>query len=483
MFRFSINKSSDFYECKDQAVSCLTGKGAKANNKLRMAFKEEQLTVDEFITSAVSGFSFCNLFSYEDKKYWVKSNNYWSLTYPYYQRGKNKGCLKIQFKKDDHFAGSQALFFDIDYTNAKNMFDYISRLDKKPTCGYYSYSNDKMKGGVISSRFRLVYIFDEILDRINFKRLYKNILNMIEKCTGEHFEDDCGSRCAQYMNGGFGGDYYVNNDNIYSINDFNEYAIKEEKEDVVKKEVFAIPQLDYKMLKNMKTLDYKTFMHLYSHKYHYYYRTQYKGDNDYFMTDDNYISLYYNRDKIKDGNHRRRKLFERACLRRLMTEDDNINEILFNLYIDSAKYIDNSDGVITIDVLVRAAQSAYKYSKDMIAKKYEKQIRLSNDKKPKFVVADKFINKKEMVGKIITKIKDEQIGELYDDSKSVKDNLEEINKYIKISKSSLYVFVNKYIKKDNNLVYDYNKSVRWNANNMGISVSKAFRMSKKNIYV
>lgn len=480
--RFRINRSTDYYESKQQAIECLTGKGAKLNNKLRMAFREESLTVDEFINSAVNGYSFCNLFSYEDKKYWIKSNKYWSLTYPYYQRGKNKGALKIQFKKDEHFIGSQALFYDIDYTNAEDMFEYIDKLDYKPTCGYYSYSNMKNKGGVVSSRFRLVYVFDEILNRTNFKRLYRNILNMIELNTGEHFEDDCGSRCAQYMNGGFGGDYYVNEDNIYSVNDFNEYeVIKYVEEEEQKQEVLEMPKLDYQMIKNMKTLDYKTFMHYYSKQYHYYYRTRYDGDEDYYLTDDNYLSLYYNRVAIKDGNHRRRKLYQRACLRRLMTTDDNINEILFNLYIDSSKFIDNSDGVITIDVLVRAAQSAYRYTKDEISKKFEKQIKLSNDKKPKFIVSDKFINKKEMVGKIRTKLKDEQIGELYDFSKSVKENSEEINKYFKVSFSRLYKFVNKNNLRDNKqLNYDYSKSVRWNANNLGISVWKSFQLSKIN---
>ena len=65
--RFRINKSTDYYESKQQAIDCLTGKGAKANNKLRMAFREESLTVDDFINSAVSGYSFCNLFSSVDK--------------------------------------------------------------------------------------------------------------------------------------------------------------------------------------------------------------------------------------------------------------------------------------------------------------------------------------------------------------------------------------------------------------------------------
>lgn len=476
--RFSIGRSTDYYEDKQQAIECLSGKGAKANNKLRMAFREESLTVDEFITSAVNGYSFCNLFHYEDKKYWTNYNHYWSLTYPYYQRGKNKGALKIQFKKDDAFRGSQALFFDIDYTYSKDMFEYIAKLEKKPTCGYYSYSNMKNKGGIVSSRFRLVYVFDEILDRINFKRLYRNILSMIERNTGEHFEDDCGSRTAQYMNGGFGGDYYVNDSNIYSVNDFDCYeVVKDVKEEEPKQEVFEIPKLDFQMLKNMKTMDYKTFMHYYSKQYHYYYRTQYKGDNDYYLTDDNYLSLYYNRVAIKDGNHRRRKLYQRACLRRLMTKDDNINEILFNLYIDSAKFFDNSDGVITIDVLVRAAQSAYRYSKEEIAKKFEDVIKTI--KKPKFVVSDKFINKKEMVGKIRTKLKDEQIGELYDESKSVKENYEEINKYFKVGIVRLYQFVKKNNLRDNKqLKYDYSKSVRWNANHLGISVGKAFKLSK-----
>ena len=86
-------------------------------------------------------------------------------------------------------------------------------------------------------------------------------------------------------------------------------------------------------------------------------------------------------------------------------------------------------------------------------------------------------------GRIVirTKLKDEQIGELYDFSKSVKENYEEINKYFMVSLSRLYKFVKKNKLIDNKkLNYDYSKSVRWNANHLGISVWKSFQLSKVN---
>ena len=79
--------------------------------------------------------------------------------YPVYRKGKNKGGMKLTFKSDIFFKGAQAIFVDIDNTRYRTIPEYINSLTYKPTCVYMSFSDNTEKHGVVSIRFRLVYVF------------------------------------------------------------------------------------------------------------------------------------------------------------------------------------------------------------------------------------------------------------------------------------------------------------------------------------
>ena len=67
-FYFTANVSIDAYKSKADATACLSHAGAAAIGKEKMAFKEQTITVPEFLSLAISGHTFCNLFAYDPNK-------------------------------------------------------------------------------------------------------------------------------------------------------------------------------------------------------------------------------------------------------------------------------------------------------------------------------------------------------------------------------------------------------------------------------
>ena len=277
-FVFRVNVSNDSYMTKSEASACLSRAGAEAVGKVKMAFRETSLTVNQFLQQALTGHSFCNLFDYDpNQKYWLETNGgkrYQS--YPVYRQGRNKGCMKLNFKSDRFFRGSQTVFVDIDYTRFKTIPEYLDCLTLKPTCAYMSYSDKLEKDGITSRRFRLVYVLDRELNKMNMNIVNRYLTDCIIRDTGEPMADECGTRASQYFNGVSGnGEYYVTY-NIFSRLDFPDSL----------PDVSAQPptspsqqteqpgvKFDDHLLHDMGTMDYKTFMHYNSRKYCYFYRT------------------------------------------------------------------------------------------------------------------------------------------------------------------------------------------------------------------
>jgi hypothetical protein len=81
-----------------------------------------------------------------------------------------------------------------------------------------SFSDKLDKGGLISRRFRLVYVFDKVLNREEFISVSRAITKQIEIDTGETMFDDCGTRLSQYMNGVYGNNEVYRSYCIYDYN-------------------------------------------------------------------------------------------------------------------------------------------------------------------------------------------------------------------------------------------------------------------------
>lgn len=492
-YYFEIGLSVNCYNSKEETKLCLSSIGAKSANMDKLAFyNHTTISMDEFEFYATNGYAFCNLFNYDaNRKYYRENTNpkfqfRYVYEYPEYKNGNNKGAMKLQFKSDDFFEGSQCVFVDIDYTKYETMNEYVDVLEMKPTFCYCTYS-DKIKG---TRKFRLCYIFDSILDEFEFCKVSKAITKMVEDSTGEEMIDDCGTRESQYFNGTTNKEETFRSDYIYSYSDFikeeDNITIDNNKSDITFINPFASsttittiyddrqngtvevieekkPELDLNFVSDMERLDYEEFMHYYSKQYKYYWRV----DNGNWINgkiqivDEDYFALYYNVDRLKDGMCRKKKLYQRMCLRRVMNPDATPNEILFNSYVDLAKFIDNTEDVITIQDLVRNVNSCFRFTVEEIIDKFSNMISVAKEKTtPKN-------------GKIYKNKQSIQDGNFslidlhFDVTKSPNENLQVLkDNGIIVSEKTIYRYINKkYPKPTDEEIYqmlDLNLSLREN---------------------
>ena len=440
-FVFRVNVSNDSYMTKSEASACLSRAGAEAVGKVKMAFRETSLTVDQFLQQALFGHSFCNLFDYDpNQKYWIETSagkRYQS--YPVYRQGQNKGCMKLNFKSDRFFRGSQTVFVDIDYTRFKTIPEYLDCLTLKPTCAYMSYSDKLEKDGITSRRFRLVYVLDRELNKMNMNIVNRYLTDCIIRDTGEPMADECGTRASQYFNGVSGnGEYYVTY-NIFSRLDFPDSlpdVIVQPPSPTSQQTSLPTVEFDDHLLHDMGTMDYQTFMHYNSLRYCYFYRTERADWTDglYQLTDESYLQLWWHRETITDGNHRRRTLFKRACLRRLINPYVDANTLLFNMYLDFHRYIDNSDHIITLDTLTRRTRRAMTMTYDELREYCQYEINYWKKHRPKFIMHPKAPKSQAFINFVTKRIHYAELDNSYDRTKSVQENAAALG----ISPATLY---------------------------------------------
>lgn len=443
---FKTNVSVDTYETKDEARACLSKPGADSIGKNKMSFKEQNVSVSEFLDLATTGHAFCNLFDFNpDDKYWIEtSDGKHYQSYPIYKKGSNKGGMKLTFKSEEYFKGAQTVFVDIDFTRYQNISEYLATLTYKPTCVYMSFSDNKEKKGVVSRRFRLVYVLDRIIDKNEFIHIAQSINDQIVMDTAEPMDDDCGTRACQYMNGVYGNLEVYQTNCIYSVDDFYNSDTTEAFEttsayDFTGQETedqSPQPLFDENLLRDMGTLSYTDFMHYYSTQFPYLYRTERTEwiANTYQMTDENYLQLWFYRERVVDGQWRRRKLFKNACLRRLISPDIDPNTLLFNLYVDFCRFFDNSDGVITLETLKRKVISAMEMTQDQLLAFCDYEIRYCRENRPKFICKPGTKTNRGMISRIAKHIRWNELDRIYDRDKSIQENLENID----IPLSTLY---------------------------------------------
>ena len=132
-FIFQICHSLDRYESKEKAKLALSTISIKEYNKgiedpdahlSKMSFVRKNVSVSRFAEMATSGYTFCNLFSYDPNRQYRSTGRWRTLFWPEYKRGRNKGGMKMQMKADMFYEGCQCFFVDIDYTKYESVEDY-----------------------------------------------------------------------------------------------------------------------------------------------------------------------------------------------------------------------------------------------------------------------------------------------------------------------------------------------------------------------
>ena len=225
----------------------------------------------------------------------------------------------------------------------------------------------------------------------------------------------------------------------------------------------------------MDRLSYDEFMKYNRHKYHKFYRQEsdyWIGGEYQYIESEDYFSLYFNINRVEDGSKRRKKLFERICLRRVIEPNVDAETLLFNAYEDRERFFDNSDGVLSIECLVRNVESAMKLTIEEIKETYSENIEYLKSKRPKSGIIFKPCVSIERRSEILKILRWEKLDSIYDPSISLSQNLINLNENgFEIGKDALYSYCkehgistcpNKLTDDEIKVLLDINLSVRKN---------------------
>ena len=277
-------------------------------------------------------------------------------------------------RKKVNFLYTYSVFVDVDNSN-ESMFDFINQCAIEPTLAYTTSSNGLKGKGF---RYRLIYIFDGIIDN---EATYKCLYNSIADKNGlRDTKDNCGSVSNQLMNGNSKDDIEIYCSHyIYHINAsfFSKCSLEYttslsphyySKEQFEKNE--TAPDLESIIVGNdsdevdkmidLFLKDTKAFLSIYEGKIDIISESKIDfNEEGYGFYPEDYFCLFYRYNwqekkviKFKDHEKRRNRLYIDTCIMRMIKPDATFQELLYNLVVRRQRYYDNSDGVLNNRFLV-----------------------------------------------------------------------------------------------------------------------------------
>lgn len=426
---FSVNLSKEGYTSKEEAKSCLSREGAKSVGKKKMSFEETTiLSLSKLEKSLIQGYSYCSIFdtpshTFKEEKRGLKSIYY--VDSPIFYKN---GSLKLSAKRDDTFLGSHIITIDVDETNCSSVEEFIEKLSIQPSLVYESYSSNKPKirkesfGGVYNPfetiacpRFHILYVFDKLLNKEEFKSTSTILANLIEKETGESI-DNCSLNLSQYFNGTFGGKswnfnkiYLYNEEKLNKLKgkdkyikpiceikvDLNHTSIFEKETDIIIKSEIIPGTVEDKLLSYIGRYKAGNVSSYFNSHYGlvYFYNTlwnkKWAEDEKGYFVDSSYLETLYASKKKGDGQKRRKFIFINMLLRKLIKPEVSIAELIYTAFVDVEirGFVDNSDNVFDSDYYKRNALKVYDMPASVIEKQLSGVIKTIKDKsKGKLVV-------------------------------------------------------------------------------------------------
>ena len=419
------------------------------------------------------------------------------------------GCVYKWARTKEMWSSAQCMFVDIDGCN-KSIEEYIKNIPLKPTFGFYTPSDTPN-----NRRFKLVYCFSEF---INDRGVWMYVANYITNRAKREdtLLDYCGKVATQMSFQSKGtGEWFGNIINLdlidwSGLNEFlKEIGDEERKEDKLKIDDEVVHCLnkwnkykdnDEPKYYKMKSNNWKELLRrLKINNPLISYTTEelkeipvynpilgVEQNNKIKLTTKDYWELMplvsKKGGKLKDGEHRRRALYRRMLLRRILGELNGIDItpelLLTNAVFDRHKYIDNSTEPITMKMLKDLVINAY--CKDINKIKENETIKwLIEDFKAKSPEFKYVGNKQNMTQYETVSIKNRYEGYLYntilnycfDKDKTVKENTENINKALEnkgwkitISEKTIYKYKGKEVKlqkedRDSFILFKHNEGL------------------------
>lgn len=418
------------------STSCFTDKNKIAWGSVR--YREQNLTSKKFANLVRKGHCFCQCFNTV------------------------KEVFRVSEKTDSNFRSAQMVFVDIDDSNIP-MAEFIGNLSNHPTVAYTTPNNYTEKSNWLY-RFRLCYLLNSPIATVEeYGFVYDSILNQIENDISNYTnKDNCGRKASQQ----FGGNALSNcelieMDILYSLTDFpiqnnnaslflNNILFSNGKTHTDKEIIISDTEFDDDM-NRMTPLE---LLMKYKDKYNHFDHTKLHYENGYALIPKDYQEIYRSwyfatvlkRDgsviktptikRHKDGEGRRKKLFVAGLIMKKILPTISYEHLLYNLIYEVYHYYDNRDKELNNETLKRIAKRVIRIPSEDIV--------LQNKCKKKYVVdkqycAERGIKPNSYKNTVRKMLKDEEIGNVYDCSKSVKENLSLLKEMgIKVSKTKLY---------------------------------------------
>lgn len=311
-----------------------------------MTFHVENLNADELLDRIREGYSICHIF-------------------------KNNRRIK------NNFMYTNEVFIDVDDSTV-SMEEVINACELKPTLGYTTFSDGKHN----LHRFRLIYIFGEaIRTEEGYKCMYYKLLDWLHL---ESNKDNCGSSVTQLMNGNSSenirvfSQHYIYDNNTFLQNCHLELYITTPppkqynsdrqfcKNEMTNEDLCAIQELKKGISDFLSKYAYIPIINETSLEY---------NENGYAL----YPQLYYRLNiridwsnqkhkvlKYKDGECRRKRLYIDTLIMRAIKPKATFIELLYNLVLRRKCFYDNSDKVLTDEILINDVQTVLNMSLDEI---------------------------------------------------------------------------------------------------------------------
>ena len=483
-FQFEVSISKDAYKSKEETnAATASGDEGKARRKAlgltnKICFKEQEVTVEQLLERVFEGHTFCYLFGgfppNTDEKTYVRKDGYFTMS----------------GKADRFFKGTYIVGVDIDDTTYESAEEFISKLSLQPTFWYTTLSNkqkDKNKDGILDARFRMMFVFDRIIEDKYFFRYVSSVIHhLIEKDSQEKITDPCGKSCSQYFNGtnyddsNLTVDFGISNI-IYSFSDFQisdsgyldflnqncdykESSLTPEiKMDIQVRKCILLSNVDryntnnktttqrnllkldksiqprkaisdadfdMRMIVSFKNNSFDVFWKKNRYFHHYVYRVEREDGWEYFKDikyqrcDENYIELPWIKNPIPIGGHRPLIMLSRAVLRRIIEPSMTPTDLLYNLILDREWNFVNTDNKLSLDRMKQIVKDCFAYSVEELKVMYKPMI----DNVRERCCKKKFIIHWTCKGKIrantlAKELRWEFLDSIYDRTKSVDENL------------------------------------------------------------
>ena len=446
-FTFAVSLSVCDYLTKAEASAALI----KSESGPTMSWVTKEVTMDEMLNFCITGHSYCNLFINSDGEIYSRPFHPWNKT-------------------SDNFSGSYVVTVDVDDFSEsasrydckiRNFVDELSQNNLAPSLWYTSFSHQPAEQKL---KAHLLYVFDTMIPGRDGGRTYKILADAIsEKVSGATGVpvDRCSLVASQFIN-----PTNVNNPSlcveygishvIYSFEDFGFADLHVLWEENVRGYVPRAKPLTVSnaMINDYKLLSIEDFLAKYGSRYKYIYRKEgYEWNStctgsEYAVVDDEYFSLYFNAVTLKDGQKRRRKIFERMCERRLLKPDVTPNQIAYCAVKDIAMFVDNGDNLLNADYLKRNVNRCFELPLAKIQQKFSLNIEYLKSKAPKRRLIYKYGVGMTQAEKARARrdINAERVWSVYDFSLSPEENCRQL-KYaynISISPSTLYNYFKEY---------------------------------------